>query len=89
MSDLDCRIIQELELRPLSTEELSNHLGADVSTHSLNEALYRLREQKSWIAKHPVFGGCKTCACSVTYLWRLTLTGRQALNQNRVAESAG
>jgi hypothetical protein len=39
-----------------------------------------LRDQKSWIVKHPVIGGgCKTCACSITYSWRLSLSGRQEL----------
>ncbi len=78
--ELEKQILQALELRPLSNDELLNHLGPEVSTHSLNEALYQLREQRMWIAKHPVIdGGCKTCACGVTYKWRLTISGREQL----------
>lgn len=78
--DLNQRILQALELRPLSDSELANHLGPEVSSDDLNKALFQLREQKSWIVKHPVFGGgCKTCACSITYSWRLSLSGRQEL----------
>lgn len=78
--DLNHRILQALEFRPLSDAELSNHLGSEVSSNELSNALYQLKEQKSWIVKHPVIGGgCKTCACSITYTWRLSLSGRQEL----------
>lgn len=82
--DLEHQILQALELRPLSDEELSNHLGPEVATHSLNTALYNLREQRMWIAKHPVIdGGCKTCACGISYKWRLTMSGRGELKNVR------
>jgi hypothetical protein len=80
--NLNQRILKALELRPLSDSELANHLGPEVTTHSLNEALYQLKDQRFWIAKHPVIdGGCKTCACGVTYKWRLTLSGRNKLKE--------
>jgi hypothetical protein len=86
---LEQKILQALEHRPLSTDELASHLGAEVSTHSLDEALYQLREQKYWIAKHPVIsGGCKTCACGITYSWRLTFSGRQQLANNKEQNNA-
>ncbi len=77
---LEQKILKALEIRSLSTDELSNHLGPEVSIDQINNALYQLREQKSWVVKHPVMGGgCKTCACSVSYVWRLSLSGRQEL----------
>ncbi len=75
---LEQKILQTLEHNPLSTDELLSKLG--VSAHELNQALYQLGDQKMWVKKHPVFGdGCKTCACSITYSWRLTFSGRQEL----------
>lgn len=77
---LEEKILRALELRPLSTDELANHLGSEVSLDQINAALYQLREQKGLVVKHPVIGGgCKTCACSVSYVWRLSLSGRQEL----------
>jgi hypothetical protein len=78
--NLEQRILQALGPRALSTEELSSQLGSEVSSDDISKALFHLREQKSWVVKHPVFGdGCKTCACSVSYVWRLSLSGRQEL----------
>lgn len=76
---LEQEILQELELRPLSTEELV-HRFPNTPIGILNTALYNLREQKFWVEKHPVIeGGCKTCACSIRYSWRLTFAGREEL----------
>lgn len=78
--NLEQKILQALGQRPQSTEELANHLGSEVSPDDIGKALFHLREQKSWIIKHPVIGGgCKTCACSVSYVWRLSISGRQEL----------
>lgn len=77
--NLEQKILKALESHPLSDAELAEHLGAEVSTQEMNNALYQLREQKMWVQKHPVMGGCKTCACSISYLWRLTFSGRAEL----------
>jgi len=88
--DLNHRILQALELRPLSDSELVNHLGSEVNAEDIGKALYVLREQKSWIVKHPVIGGgCKTCACSITYSWRLSLSGRQELAKLQKEQANG
>ena len=77
---LEQRILQALGQHSQSTDDLTKHLGSEVSPDDLGKALYHLREQKSWIVKHPVIGdGCKTCACSVSYVWRLSISGRQEL----------
>lgn len=77
---LEHKILEALELRPLSTAELVNRLQGH-SIDEVNAALYQLREQKYMIEKHPVIGGgCRTCACSVTYAWRLTIKGRKELS---------
>ena len=78
--NLEQKILKALEHKALSTDELSLHLGSEVTLDQINHALYFLREQKSWVVKHPVVGGgCKTCACSISYVWRLSLSGRQEL----------
>lgn len=72
------KILQALELRPLSDKELSNHTELPVS--DLMEALYHLRTQNMWIEKHQTIdNGCRDCACHVTYKWRLTIGGREQL----------
>lgn len=78
--NLEEKILEALENRPLSTKELVNSLEG-IPIDEINAALYQLREQKYMIQKHPVIGGgCTTCACSVTYTWRLTIKGRQELS---------
>jgi hypothetical protein len=80
---LEQTILKALEVRALSYTELSERLGSEVSIQELNNALYQLREQKMWVQKHPVMDGCKTCACSISYCWRLTLSGRQELAKQK------
>lgn len=76
---LEKKVLQALEYRPLSQDELMNSLE-NPDVQDLQSALYQLREQKMWIEKHPIVGGgCKDCACQVTFKWRLTLAGRQQL----------
>lgn len=77
---LQQKILQALEHRALATDELLNHLDPKPSDQDLQFALYELREQKKWIDKHPIIGGgCKDCACQITYKWRLTFAGRREL----------
>lgn len=74
-------ILEALEHRALSQQELANSIGVEDDAHELMKALYHLNEE-SLIVKHPIMDGCKTCACHVTYKWRLTFAGRQYLNEN-------
>ena len=74
--NLELQILQALQAKSLSTRELSEALGSPIHD-DFNRALHVLKAEKSWITKHPVIGdGCKNCACSVTYVWRLTISGR-------------
>jgi hypothetical protein len=76
---IESQILIALENRPLSDDELVKYMS-DILVHDIQLALYRLREQKMWIEKHPVIsGGCTTCACGVNYKWRLTFSGRKEL----------
>jgi hypothetical protein len=83
------KILQALEVRALNQQELAASIGVEDDAHEYVEALYHLN-QESLIVKHPIFdGGCKTCACGITYKWRLTLSGRNHLNKttsNRTEE---
>lgn len=82
--NLEQKILQALETKALSNDELLKQLGEDVTSNQLSNALYQLGDQKGWVQKHPVFGGgCKTCACSVSYLWRLTFSGRRELANHK------
>jgi hypothetical protein len=81
--NVEQKILRALESHPLSDAELIVHLGSEVSLQELDNALYQLREQKMWVTKHPVMGGCKTCACSITYSWRLTFSGRSELAKQK------
>ena len=74
------KILEALEHRALSQQELANSVGVMDDAHELMQALYHLNEE-SLIVKHPIMDGCKTCACHVTYKWRLTYKGRQLLNE--------
>lgn len=76
------KILEALENRALTQRELANSLGVMDDAHEFVEALYHLN-QESLINKHPIIeGGCKTCACGVTYKWRLTFAGRKHLQQS-------
>lgn len=75
------RVLAALEYRALSQEELANSVGVEDDAHELMQALYHLNAE-SLIVKHPITDGCKTCACHITYKWRLTYAGRQYLNEN-------
>jgi hypothetical protein len=76
---IESQILIVLESRPLSGEEIVKYMP-DVLAQDIQLALYRLRDQKMWIEKHPVIsGGCTSCACGVTYKWRLTFSGRKEL----------
>lgn len=76
------KILEALENRALSQQELANSLGVMDDAHEFVESLYHLN-QESLIVKHPIIeGGCKTCACGVTYKWRLTFAGRMHLQQS-------
>jgi hypothetical protein len=78
--NIEEQIIQALELRPLSQDELVHRLDATLTSGEINSALYQLSSQKMWIAKHgQVEGSCKTCACQIIYKYKLTYSGREAL----------
>ena len=77
------KILQALEIRALSQKELATSVEVEDDAHELVKALYELN-QDSLIVKHPIIdGGCKTCACGVTYKWRLTFKGRKELEDVR------
>lgn len=81
---LEDKIIRALEYKSLATEELGASIGGIISDNDYNKALWALSNQKYWIQHHGVVGGgCKNCACSVSYVWRLTQAGRQALDNQR------
>jgi hypothetical protein len=81
------QVLQALEIRALSTQELATSIGMEDDAHEYVEALYHLN-QESLIVKHPIIdGGCKTCACGVTYKWRLTFAGRKHLQDNKPQEA--
>lgn len=82
------KILQALEFRPLNQQELATSIGVTEDAHEFVKALYHLN-QESLIVKHPIMDGCKTCACHVTYKWRLTISGRNHLketNNNRTEQ---
>jgi Fe-S cluster assembly iron-binding protein IscA len=75
------KILQALEMRAQAQQELAASVEVTEDAHEFVKALYHLN-QESLIVKHPIIdGGCKTCACGITYKWRLTLSGRNYLKQ--------
>lgn len=75
------KILQALYVQALNQQELAAAIEVADDAHEFVKALYHLN-QESLIVKHPIFeGGCKTCACGITYKWRLTLSGRNHLNK--------
>lgn len=87
---LGFRILQALEHKPLPVEELGASLSdLSFTQNELDQVLFQLVNQKYWIQHHGVVGGgCKTCACSVSYVWRLSRAGREELNNQRNQEHA-
>jgi hypothetical protein len=83
--NLEDKIIRALEWKSLAQEELAASVGGtSLDVNELDRVLYILANQKYWIQHHGVIGsGCKSCACSVSYVWRLTRAGRDALNEQR------
>lgn len=82
--DLQEQILQALQQAPLSADELYRKVDPETSVQAFQEALYQLREQRMWVEKHPVIdGGCKACGCSIHYMWRLTIGGRQHLKEKQ------
>ena len=87
--NLELQILKALEPKALSIRELSEALGSP-NSDDFNRALHVLRNEKSWIVKHPVIsGGCKGCACGVTYVWRLSISGRQHARELADVQSTG
>lgn len=80
MNDVQRQVMGALVTKPLSTEDLVVAL-APTTEGEVKSALYQLT-QTYHVIKHPVIGdGCRNCACQVSYAWRLTLKGRQAISQ--------
>lgn len=80
--DLQQKILVALSFKPLSNEELAAAMGMLDDAKEFKHALYWLQEQEHLILKHPVIGGgCKMCACEVTFKWGLTMSGRQSLKR--------
>jgi hypothetical protein len=80
----EAQVLQALEARALSKEELWEQLNTKMNAAELSNAIYQLSEQKYLIQKHPIIGGgCKTCACSISYVWRLTFSGRAELAKQK------
>jgi predicted ArsR family transcriptional regulator len=81
--NLDSRILQLLQLKALSLSEIAESL--EVSPTEVRKALYVLKE-KYLVQKHPVIsGGCKSCACMQTFVWRLTFAGRQHIQNQETS----
>lgn len=74
------KILLALQHKALTNEELAGALEVVDDANEYVRNLYLLT-QESLIQKHPVMDGCKTCACHITYKWRLTYKGRQHLNE--------
>jgi len=72
------KILRALENKALNQQELADSVGVMDDAHEFVEALFHLN-QESLVTKHPIMDGCKTCACHVTYKWRLTFAGRKHL----------
>lgn len=90
-TEMKSEILKALEIRALSQKELATSVGVEDDAHEFVKALYELN-QESLINKHPIIdGGCKTCACGITYKWRLTIKGRTELrgqhDQEALSES--
>jgi len=83
---LEQQILKALAKSSASADELYLLVDPGITVQKFQEALYQLREQKFWVEKHPVIGGgCKTCACGISYVWRLTISGRQHLRETQGA----
>lgn len=84
------KILRALEIRAQGQQELAASVEVMEDAHEFVKALYHLN-QESLIVKHPIIdGGCKTCACGITYKWRLTFSGRNHLketNNNRTEQT--
>jgi hypothetical protein len=77
-SDLELEILLALVDKPLNEQDLVSTL-TPTPEKDVKSALYQLT-QKYLITKQPVIGGgCRDCACQVSYSWRLTLKGREAI----------
>ncbi len=76
----EIRLLVVLEQKPLPVEEVVKQMAPMVESE-VKTLLYQL-DKKYLIVKQPIIGGgCKTCACDVTYAWRLTFKGRQCLSK--------
>lgn len=78
LSDEEILVLRALLAKPLSVEDTITSMRplTEKQTKSL---LYQL-DKKYLIVKQPVIsGGCHDCGCQVSYLYRLTFSGRLAL----------
>lgn len=76
--DLKTKILLAIRYKALFHADLL--LAVEVQESELSKALYELT-QEYLVNKHPVVTGCKNCACMQTFVWRLTLKGRQHLEE--------
>ena len=77
-TDLELQILLALIDKPLSEQDLVSAL-TPTPEKDIKSSLYQLT-QKYLITKQPIIsGGCRDCACQVSYAWRLTLKGRQSI----------
>jgi hypothetical protein len=74
----EVRLLTALIPKPLSTEELVAAL-VPTSEHEIKSTLYELETNFLIVKKPVVGGGCRDCACDISYAWRLTFKGRQAI----------
>jgi hypothetical protein len=77
----ELRLLLTLSDKPLSAQDIVAAM-APISEHDTKETLYQLGK-KYLITKQPVaIGGCRECVCQISYLWRLTFAGREALSKS-------
>lgn len=81
LTQTELRLLRVLVAKPLSLEEIV-YAMLPFPEEDIKSIIFRLNRDYL-IVKQPVIGGgCRTCACQVNYLWRLTFAGRQAAAQS-------
>ncbi len=78
-TELELQILLTLADKPLSEQDLLAALST-TPEKDVKSTIYKLSTQDYLITKQPIIsGGCRDCGCQVSYAWRLTFKGRQAI----------
>ena len=75
LSASEHKLLRTLAAKPLTMQEMARAMRP-ISEQDIKPMLFRLNKQEL-IVKQPVGSGCRSCSCTVAYLWRLTYAGRQ------------